>query len=729
MAPTRRTILQGGIAAAAVPLLAQAAEPGSLRGINLAGAEFGAVPGRHGREYLYPTHANLDYYRALGFGLVRLPFRWERLQPALNQAFAREETTLLNECVSYATGRGLHVVLDPHNYAKRRIAADGWSTEHLIGSPTVPTAAFEDFWARLAGAFGGDAHVIFGLMNEPVGPEPSDWLAIVNGTIAAIRRTGARNLVLVPGVNWTGAHSWHASGNAVLAGIRDPGGAFAFDVHQYFDADSSGTKPEAVSGSIGSERIQGFQAWARRHGFKALLGEFNGGRDATSARALRDILTELEANRDVWIGWAAWAGGPRWPDDDMFNLEPWADGRLREQTAILAAFAEPRSQAWVAPGAEVDLHFGRGLAFGTTQAATLACRRASPAYAALQDGHVRRHDADGLRRTDRGLLIEEARADLLTPFGTFEGWDAEGTWTLGGEAPDGTRTAGRLAEEPGEGVCLVSREVELEEGTPYTLSVHARLRGRPWLILRGDHPSSAFAAFDLARAELGVVTGLHAQLAGPAGGWNRAALTFVPSGRAGAGRIMAALGGRNGNVAAYARGGAGLDLWGPCLEQGAFATSPPLGRRHQDEIELRGRLRDILDGPAFTLVVETWDLPTAPVACEILSAGATALLRRAPDGAVVTALGTPQRTAAQPLARWRAKRRIALSVRRRPGRVALAVTGAEPVGADTGDIPTFDAFGALRLGMLGSGSLNGTVSRLTAYRTTTDEPLLAALTA
>jgi endoglucanase len=52
-----------------------------------------------------------------------------------------------------------------------------------------------------------------------------------------------------------------------------------------------------------------------------------------------DICREMNANQDVWLGWAAWAGGPRWPPDDMFNLEPWPDGRMREQTAILRRYA------------------------------------------------------------------------------------------------------------------------------------------------------------------------------------------------------------------------------------------------------------------------------------------------------------------------------------------------------------------------------------------------------
>jgi endoglucanase len=48
-------------------------------------------------------------------------------------------------------------------------------------------------------------------------------------SINAIRAAGATNLVLVPGVFWTGAHSW-ASLNDGMKAIQDSN--FAFDMHQ-----------------------------------------------------------------------------------------------------------------------------------------------------------------------------------------------------------------------------------------------------------------------------------------------------------------------------------------------------------------------------------------------------------------------------------------------------------------------------------------------------------------
>src|SRR5262245_30981706 len=111
---TRRSVIAGGLAIAAAGLprsgsslsggSAFAAEKQSTLpagGVNLAGADFGKLLGTHGREYLYPAHKHVDYYRKLGFTLIRLPFKWERLQPELNEAFASKEVALLTDLTRY----------------------------------------------------------------------------------------------------------------------------------------------------------------------------------------------------------------------------------------------------------------------------------------------------------------------------------------------------------------------------------------------------------------------------------------------------------------------------------------------------------------------------------------------------------------------------------------------------------------------------------------------------
>src|SRR5690349_22436644 len=105
-----------------------------LLGVNLTGAEFGSnVPGTFGTDYTYPTHAEIDYYASKGLSVIRLPFLWERLQHSEFGAFDATELARLDDVVNYATGKGLKVDIDPHNYGK------GFGA--LIGSAQTPNSA------------------------------------------------------------------------------------------------------------------------------------------------------------------------------------------------------------------------------------------------------------------------------------------------------------------------------------------------------------------------------------------------------------------------------------------------------------------------------------------------------------------------------------------------------------------------------------------------------------
>ena len=324
-----------------IALLAAAAAqaaPLEWRGISLSGAEWGEklpFPGEYGKDYVYPSVASTAYYQARGMNLMRIAFRWERLQPALNGELDADELRRLRAFVDGTTARGLHVLLDPHNYA-------AFNGVH-VGRPEVPIAAFADLWRRLALAFKSNARVQFGLVNEPRDMPTETWGQAAQAAIDAIRATGATNLVTVPGNGYTGAWSW--SGNAwygtsnatVMGQVRDPLDRMVFEVHQYFDKDSSGTSADCVSPSVGIERLERFTAWLREHKRRAILGEFGGGPNPVCEQAVTGALQHLQANADVWAGWLWWAGGPRW-GDYFLSLEPEADGRDKPQMRWLVPF-------------------------------------------------------------------------------------------------------------------------------------------------------------------------------------------------------------------------------------------------------------------------------------------------------------------------------------------------------------------------------------------------------
>lgn len=292
-------------------------------GVNLAAADFGEnnLPGTFNVDYTYPTQAEVNYFMGKGMNVFRLPFRWERLQNDAYEALNSAEQTRMDNFINYATGQGAAVVLDPHNYARYFGV--------IIGSANLEVEAFEDFWSKLANHYKDNAKVIFAIMNEPNTMSSELWRDDANAAIRAIRRTGAANLILVPGNGWTGAHSWaqnwYGTANAIrMLEIVDSLDNMAFDVHQYFDSNYSGTSSTCQSASIGSQKLVDFTNWARNNGKKGFLGEFGAADNATCDAAVAGLLDYMIANSDVWLGWTWWAAGPWW-GNYHYSIEPSAN--------------------------------------------------------------------------------------------------------------------------------------------------------------------------------------------------------------------------------------------------------------------------------------------------------------------------------------------------------------------------------------------------------------------
>ncbi|EEF60460.1 glycoside hydrolase family 5 protein [Pedosphaera parvula] len=310
-------------------------KPLPYTGVNLAGGEFydpvKTPEPMYGRNFSYPTRAEYEYFAGKGMNVFRVQFLWETLQAKAKEPFRQAELDRLKSTVKLATARGLTVILDPHNYARYY--------GKVVGSNEVPYDAFADFWGRLANEFRGDTNVWFGLVNEPHDMPTEQWLQAANEAIAAVRKTGAENLILVPGNGYSSAHGWvkgkwyGTSNGSVMQKIHDPNSNYVFEVHQYLDKDSSGTHREVVRPTIGSERLKEFVEWCRQNKQRAFLGEFAVAEGETGRLAIEDMLQAMERDRDVWLGFTWWAAGSRW-GNYMFSLEP-KDGKDRPQMEYL----------------------------------------------------------------------------------------------------------------------------------------------------------------------------------------------------------------------------------------------------------------------------------------------------------------------------------------------------------------------------------------------------------
>lgn len=287
------------------------------RGVNLSGGEFGACcPGVLGRDYGYPTKQDVDLMAARHVNHLRVPFRHERVQPKLQGPLDEAEWTRLIDVVTYAVSRGMSVALEPHNSARHNSVL---LTETQMG----------DLWGRLAQrlppATDNVGRVWPDLTNEPHDMPTEQWLKLALAGVREIRRVGFKGRILVPGSGWDGAHSWAASwygtpNSSLMQDVVDQG--VVFEVHQYLDQDSSGRGTECVSETIGVERLRPFVAWLKIHGRLGYLGEIGAPNTPRCAAAVRNTLLAIEAEPSMWIGWAWWSAGSRWPATYQLSVQP-----------------------------------------------------------------------------------------------------------------------------------------------------------------------------------------------------------------------------------------------------------------------------------------------------------------------------------------------------------------------------------------------------------------------
>ena len=338
-----------------------------LRGLNLSGAE--AV----GNANAFPPQAAVDYFVAKGASVIRIPYSMERLIPVPSGGVYATYANYLDSIVNYALGKGLYVILDPHNYMRFCIGATIPDDDYISGGTTViigqdpayTNQNFADFHTVVATRY-PHKRIIYGLNNEPHDLDDAKLLASHNAAIAAIRAAGRTNLILVNGNDY-GTAAWGAGkpNRTYMPQIVDSGNNWAVDQHHYLDASAAG-----ITTTIDPNYMDGltsYTTFARSAGLRTFLGEIGGGVQADNLKGLSDVLAHIAANGDVYLGFTAWTAikyqdtGP----GSIFNLLPTELTTIgpsaalpssvtdRAQTKVIAPFwnATPLAPAVVAAAA------------------------------------------------------------------------------------------------------------------------------------------------------------------------------------------------------------------------------------------------------------------------------------------------------------------------------------------------------------------------------------------
>lgn len=226
-------------------------------GVNIAGLEFGdatitnASPGELGTDYFAEPVPSYAWLAERGIDLVRLPVRWERLQPELGEDFDTGYVATVAAQLDAAEAAGIDVILDLHNYGM-------YSTEAgqvRIGTAELPGHHLSDVWLGVSQTWGDHAALLgYGLMNEPnsllddSAAAADLWEEITQETVTSLREAGDDHLLLIAGYDWSSLSRWQDI--HPTAWIDDPADNIRYEAHHYWDEYGVGAYASAYADEL-----------------------------------------------------------------------------------------------------------------------------------------------------------------------------------------------------------------------------------------------------------------------------------------------------------------------------------------------------------------------------------------------------------------------------------------------------------------------------------------------
>jgi hypothetical protein len=219
---------------------------------------------------------------------------------------------------------------------------------------------------------------------------------------------------------------------------------------------------------------------------------------------------------------------------------------------------------------------------GTVGPSGLTVTRASDGYAETASGTLVNFGSNVLRRTDRGVLVEGARTNLLLRSQEFDDavWATNDVSKSANQiiAPDGTLTGDLVADNSTLTFHAVFQALSFTSGDVHTFSCFFKNNTRRYVQMAffiASHGNNAFANFDLQAGVVGTVgASASATMTALANGWYRCTIRATATATASGGVIVFFADSTSAaRSPSYAGTGLSFYIWGAQLEAAPFPSS------------------------------------------------------------------------------------------------------------------------------------------------------------
>ena len=195
------------------------------------------------------------------------------------------------------------------------------------------------------------------------------------------------------------------------------------------------------------------------------------------------------------------------------------------------------------------------------------------------NANLPRFDFDPITLACKGLLIEEARTNLLLYSEQFDNayWNKNNATITANAttAPDGALTGDKLVENTANNYHYIRRAITTSANTSHTYSIYAKASERQIIRIAFYDGATVFidATFNLSNGSIFSTVAGTASIVNVGNGWYRCICSGTSSASAGGGLVDIYLCDAAGNNSYLGDGSSGLFIWGIQLEVGAFPTS------------------------------------------------------------------------------------------------------------------------------------------------------------